>query len=204
MRTLTTLFVAASLAAFGAACKKDSAENAGVATKPVDTADEAAEKVRDNDLPAAAATKDALVEANKEVGEARQELAEETAEARREIGDKFMKLRDELRALQASASTFVASRDQVAANVRSNIDMLEQRMAKMQARAGTLIGEARAKADEKLNDLTKLATEAKAEALTLGQATAETWDKARDESLDSLQRLHDKVNDVSETIYDHD
>jgi uncharacterized phage infection (PIP) family protein YhgE len=202
MRTITSLIVAASLAAFGAACKKDRDDTAGVATKPIDDADEAAEKVRDNDLPAAEDTKDALKEANEEVGEARQELAEETAEARKEIGDNFMKLRDELRALSSASTTFVASRDQVAANVRSNIDMLEQRMAKMSARAGTLVGDARNQANEKLNDLTKLATEAKAEAITLGQATAESWEKARDESLDSLGRLHEKVNDVSETIYD--
>src|SRR5687768_6437472 len=99
--TFTSILTAAALTVGIGACKKDRDDTPGVAQKPIEAADKAAEDIRDTDLPSGEKAADELKEANKEVGEARADLNEETREANEEVGKAFAGLRDELRNLSA-------------------------------------------------------------------------------------------------------
>jgi DNA repair exonuclease SbcCD ATPase subunit len=198
--TLTSFVVAAAVSIGGIGCKRDRDDGPNIAQKPIEAADEAAENVRDRDMGSAERVGDEMKEASEEIGSARAELREQTREAQGELTEAFGKMRDEMRQLSADSNTFTANRDRVAADVRSNIDMLDQRIAQLSARLGTLTGEDRAEADKKLSEAKALAAEARSEAQKLSTATAQTWNDVRDESLDSLERLHDKVAEVSAEI----
>jgi hypothetical protein len=203
--TLTSLSLATALALAGTACKKtddrDHDAVAKVGEKPIEAANDSAERVRDNDLPAAEKAKDEMKEANEEIGEKRADLAQATTDARKELGEAFTKLRTQMRDLQVASASFAHDRDQVAAEVNRNLDVLDQRLAQASARATTLTGDARADADKKATEAKSLAAEARADAAALKSASAENWEKARDEALDSLEKLYDRVAETSAEVY---
>lgn len=212
--TLTTFAVAAALVTAGAGCKKSAEDTPTVAQKPVEQADQAAENLREAEVPSLEQAKEEMAEANREIGEERVDVREErgdvreeradVAAERREAGEElrsaFIEVRDDLVGLSKDAADFVQARDRVAADVRSSLDMIDQRIAKLQARAGTLTGNARAEIDADISELKALAAEARSEAQALSAASAETWENARDQSLDSLQRLFDRTAEAAAEI----
>jgi methyl-accepting chemotaxis protein len=202
--TLTTITLGAALAIGTVACKKtdrEKAEEMGVATKPVETADEAANDVRKDDLSGAGDVKDEVKEAANEIGEANKEVRDETREAQKEMAEAFSTLRGQLKDFQVDATTFVANRDKVAGDVRMALDRMDQQIARLSAKMAGMPTGPKQEVDQSLADAKKVAIEARAESDALAAATAESWPKARDEALDSLSRLNDEIAEAAAKIY---
>lgn len=200
--TLYTAFIAAGLALAAAACEsKDRSKNVPIAKDSLEAADQASVRIREAEVPAAAERAlDEVGEAADEIGSARATLAEETDEAGTEMGTAFGELRDRLRAMMTDATTFIANRDKVASEVRTDLDRLGQRIDRLGARSGELVGGVRETAGALVTETRGLMAEARSRIDALASADASTWEKRRDEALDALERLHDGVAKASATI----
>ena len=197
--TLYTTFIAVGLVLAIAACEsKDRSKSPPMAQRSLEAADEASVRIREGQVPAAAERAfDELGEAADEVGAARATLAEETREAQAELGKAFGELRDHLRAMTIDAKTFIANRDEAAAEVRINLDMLSQRVDGLSTRSGQLLGSMRTTADALVSDTRDLMAEARTKIDALASADASSWESRRDDALDALERAHDAVAKAS-------